>query len=454
MNIYLHCEITIRELDSKLLLAVKAAARGHNVVICEINEFMRGLKSKSIRPGIFHTKSLTPSDDKISIHQTVIDNDFVITSIDEEGGIVDPGYERFAKIRYSEHTLNQSSAAYGWGPEDVNTLKKFYPKFTSKIHMTGSPRADLWSPIFSDYWGIPPNAPKKPYLLISSNINWANNIKPLHETLNTQRNLGYHKRDPEMFRKRIKSMSDDYLKLDAYIEAIKHLAKNKKGYDIVLRPHPVENLEAWKIYLHGIPNVHVIRDGSITPWINNAFAVMHNSCTTAIETTFIGKPLVTYVPFKMVHDWEIPNKLGYKVESLDELSNTLNSIFDNEKLSTQTSHKQIPEILSTKIFLDEKELATDKIIRIWENLENAKLNNSSNLFIFKCHLKAMKLRSFFGSILRGLYPQKFGRNKKNWKYPILNKKDIQQRIVKLQKILKLEKKVTCKFLSDRTFLIS
>ena len=54
---------------------------------------------------------------------------------------------------------------------------------------------------------------------------------------------------------------------------------------------------------------------------------MHNSCTTAIETTFIGKPLVTYVPFKMVHDWEIPNKLGYRVESLDELSNTLNSIF-------------------------------------------------------------------------------------------------------------------------------
>ena len=453
MNIYLNCEIVSRELDSKLLLAVSAAARGHNVVICEVNEIIRGLQSKSIPPGIFHTKSLTPSDNKIARHQTLIDNNFVITSIDEEGGLVDPGYERFAKIRYSEQTINQSSAVYGWGLEDVTTLKEFYPKFLSKIHMTGSPRADLWKTIFSDYWDVPPSAPKKPYLLISSNINFANNIKPLHETISIQRRNGYHKRDPEMFRKRIKSMSDDYLKLDAFIEAIKYLARNDKGYDIVLRPHPAENLEAWKIYLEGIPNVHVIREGSITSWIKNAFAVMHNSCTTAIETTFIGKPLVTYVPFKMVHDWEIPNKLGHLVETLDELSRTLNSIFDNEQSVVKNSNKQIPEILSNKIYLDQKELATDKIIKIWENFENKNLNNSSNFLIFKCHLKVMKLKSLIGSILRGLYPQKFGRNKKNWKYPSLNEKDIQQRVIKLQNILKLQKKVTCKFLSDRTILI-
>ncbi len=453
MNIYLNCEIVSRELDSKLLLAVSAASRGHNVVICEINEIMRGVLSKSIPPGIFHTKSLTPSNDKISRHQILIDNNFVITSIDEEGGLVDPGYERFANIRYSEQTINQSSAVYGWGLEDVKTLKRFYPKFSSKIYMTGSPRADLWKSIFSEYWELPTSAPKKPYLLISSNINFANNIKPLHETISMQRRNGYYKRDPEMFRKRIKSMGDDYRKLDAYIEAIKHLSKNDKGYDIVLRPHPAENLEAWKIYLEGVPNVHVIREGSITSWINNAFAVMHNSCTTAIETTFIGKPLVTYIPFKMVHDWEIPNKLGSRVETLDELSYTVNSIFDKEQSTSRSLNKLIPEILSSKIYLDDKELATDKIIKIWENFENKNLNNNSNLFVFRCHLKVMKLRTFVGSILRALNPQKFGRNKKNWKYPSLNKKDIQQKVVKLQNILKIEKKVTCKFLSDRTILI-
>ena len=38
-------------------------------------------------------------------------------------------------------------------------------------------------------------------------------------------------------------------------------------------------------FISGIPNVHIIREGSITAWVNNAFAVMHNSCTTALEAT-------------------------------------------------------------------------------------------------------------------------------------------------------------------------
>ena len=36
MNIYLHLEISARELDSKLLLAILAAARGHEVVVANI----------------------------------------------------------------------------------------------------------------------------------------------------------------------------------------------------------------------------------------------------------------------------------------------------------------------------------------------------------------------------------------------------------------------------------
>ena len=83
-----------------------------------------------------------------------------------------------------------------------------------------------------------------------------------------------------------------------FIEAIKYLANKNNDYDIVLRPHPTENIEAWKISLENISNVHVIREGSITSWVNNAFTVMHNGCVTALEATFSGKPVVTYIPFK------------------------------------------------------------------------------------------------------------------------------------------------------------
>ena len=36
---------------------------------------------------------------------------------------------------------------------------------------------------------------------------------------------------------------------------------------------------------NGIPNVHVIRDGPIDSWVKNAFAILHNGCTTALEAS-------------------------------------------------------------------------------------------------------------------------------------------------------------------------
>ena len=43
MNIYIQVEITSRELDSKLLLAVLAASHGHQVVVSNLKEITKGV---------------------------------------------------------------------------------------------------------------------------------------------------------------------------------------------------------------------------------------------------------------------------------------------------------------------------------------------------------------------------------------------------------------------------
>ena len=170
MNIYLHVEISARELDSKLLLATIAASRGHTIIVSDLVGIEKGIKSGALAPGIFHTKSLSPHKDKIARHKNIINKGFMITSIDEEGNLNDYGYEGFAKTRYSDQTIEQSTAIFGWGSDDVDTLKKIYSNHSHKIHKTGSPRADLWKPFFSDYWNVPISAPKKPFLLISCHV--------------------------------------------------------------------------------------------------------------------------------------------------------------------------------------------------------------------------------------------------------------------------------------------
>ena len=93
-------------------------------------------------------------------------------------------------------------------------------------------------------------------------------------------------------------MSEEFILLYAFIDAIKKLAYNNNDYDIVLRPHTREPIEAWKLFLKDVLNVHVIKEDTIMPWIKNAFAVLHNSCSTAVEAAVAGIPVISYAPLK------------------------------------------------------------------------------------------------------------------------------------------------------------
>ena len=183
MNIYINVEISDRELDGKLLLAVMAAARGHQVIVSDNSGIDRGFRSKLFAPGIFHTKCITPLDKKVNFHQTLVQNGSLITSIDEEAGLDMVGYEEFSKTRYSEQTIDMSSAVFTWGEDDMEFLEKFYPKHKSKLHKTGSPRIDLLNSSFLEYWKVSKKIPKRPYLLVSSNMGMANYIKPFFQYL-------------------------------------------------------------------------------------------------------------------------------------------------------------------------------------------------------------------------------------------------------------------------------
>lgn len=456
MNIYLHVETIIRELDSKLLLATLAASRGHEVILSDIEGLEKGMKRGVLAPGIYHTKSLTPVKTKITRHQSIIEKGNLITSIDEESGLVWHGYEMFARTRFSEQTIKDASGIFGWGNEDVETLKNIYPNHSSKIHYTGSPRVDLWKPMFAEYWGLPSQTPKRPFLLVVSNMTYANYIMPFSNIIKRERERGHYERDPELFLKNFGVASENYRTTGEFIEAIKYLAKNNNNFDIVLRPHQNEDIQTWKIYLEGTQNVHVIRQGSISAWVKNAFAVMHNGCTTALETTVYGKPLVTYVPYKQNHGNELSNELGHRIENKEDLLQKINTLFDDkENNKNEDLNKSLPEQVSKKIYIDNNELAAEKIVKIWEGLADTKpgLSRSSNWTMYKLLLKAMKFNGIVGRMIRNLSKGRLDFKNDNFKFPPLNSQDIRGRVSRLQKVLGIEENLDCKLISERTVLI-
>tara|TARA_Y100000816_G_scaffold292631_1_gene289349 strand:+ start:7998 stop:9368 length:1371 start_codon:yes stop_codon:yes gene_type:complete len=453
MNIYIDVEIRSRELDAKLLLGVLAASRGHKVLVSHLSEILLGFKTGILAPGIFHTTNLAPTAQKISRHESILKKGSIITSMDEEGGLPDRGYDKFAKVRYSDRTIEQSAAVFGWGSEDTESLKKIYKKYSSKIHSTGSPRADLWKTNFINYWGFPKNMPKRPYLLVSSNMYSISNVTPFYKYYKYLKDSGYSKLDPDFFLNQFKMAAEDSHKTGAFINAINYLANNNNGFDIVLRPHPVENVEAWKVFLEGIDNVYVIHKQSITPWVNNAFAIMHNGCTTAIEATISGKPVITFIPFEQQFGREIPNELGYRAETLEELSKTANSLFNNNISKNPELKPAIPDIISKKFYFDKNELAAEKILKVWEGLDNNKLSNNISWFNFNLLLKFSNLRKATGKIKRKIFPSKFEKYEGNHKFPKLEKHDIYDRVNKMCKVLSIKNKIKCDLISHRTILI-
>jgi surface carbohydrate biosynthesis protein len=458
MNIYLHVEISARELDSKLLLAIIAASRGHQTIVSSLEVIEKGLTKGWLPSGIFHTKSLTPSKTKIFRHQEILNKGSKITSIDEETGIDRFGYDDFSKQRYSDKTIDQSSAIFSWGDEDFETLKKNYKNYSNRIYKTGSPRADLWKRFFSEYWENPKKIMNKPFLLISSNMTVCESIS-FREKIQIMTDAGYFDRSPNLFKEQFIWRSNDYLKAIIFIEAIEHLSKNNNGYEIVFRPHPSENIDCWKVLLKGIPNVHVIREGAINAWVRNSFAVMHHGCTTAIECLISQKPLVTYASSELknhIYQNNLANQLGYIVNSKESLLEKINFLFEESKKKINKKiYKQLPSLILKKVYIDDSELAAEKIIKVWENILEKKTHKPINLIKLRFFIFKMNINRLIGDILKKLFTSRFNSlgTSNNEKFESFDFKEISNKVQKYKEILKINKKIECKLISKQTIII-
>lgn len=437
LKIYLHLEILLRELDSRLLLAVLAASRGHDVILGDMSSLEAGASRGTLTGGVLLTKSLTPSGKKIARHDIFRNQSISITSIDEESGLADYiDYAAFTNRRYSAKTLKQASAAFGWGYQDSDALRASFPEHADIVFTTGSPRVDLWRPQFMAYWEKTPNTPVEPFLLVSSNFRLNGNI-PLHENVSMRRKAGYFSRDDKAYLQFLGYHAEQWKLIAEFVEAIEHLSRNTSGFDVVLRPHPTESVETWRVLLDGLPNVHVIREGGITSWVNHAFAVMHNGCTTAFEATIAGTPVIAYTPFPQEYEKKAPNDLSTRISNPEELLGKVNKIFQSRQAPTRASKgpSSLPQALVEKIYIDDEELAAEKIIRVWESLELVREDKKTDWRRFRFTLLRKKIISLAKMLFRKLVRRANEQSYSSQKFPGFDMREVEAKVGRLAVIL-------------------
>ena len=143
-------------------------------------------------------------------------------------------------------------------------------------------------------------------------------------------------------------------------------------------------------------------------------------------------------------------------KTLDQLLEKVNLLFNDIKtidLKKDKDEEPLSENILKKVYFDKNELSSEKIIKLWESLDNGKFNNSSSLIKLKWFLKILNFKEIIIKVLKKILPSRFRNVKEDWKFPPLNQDEICKRIEKLKNILKIKVKLECKLLSNQTILI-
>ena len=398
-KIYIHCEITKREFEGKLLLSILAANNNFEVYLGNIS----GLESKIDLPsGIFHHTSCVPAKFILDLFKRLKKRNFVISCQDEEGG-VEEVKEFFTKLpkgnfyyRFGEKSLKLVNAIFSWSNFDYDNLIARFPKFKNKIFNTGNPRVDMWSQNLKDAYKD--ESLSKKYILISSNVSGpANNktmmddFKAIHRAYFEDKDLEFEKNKSFYFEQH--SAKTRYM--NVFLSTVINLTKRFKNQKFIFRPHPTENLELWKFLFRKCKNIVVTKENSSTYWMHKSKILIQNGCYTSIEASNLGLDIVTYIP-KEIKKYAKPftASLGFNCLNQKQLFDTMKNILNKQnKKNIKTKKLKNFNKVNSRFHFPSKILNSQKIVEVWldQIKENKIKNNYFNEIYFQIFIFFKKI---------------------------------------------------------------
>ena len=445
-HLYLPLEIKARELESKVLLASEASSRGFSAIIGHNSLLQRGLSSGALPPGLYFDKSL--SRHKYHRLQRLWARGNKIASLDEESGLLSFDYTSFLRERSCHTTTELASAVFCWGTHDAENWRDAYHQFRNKIFISGSPRVDFWRYDFSGYYKEETARLRERFpnlVLIASNLSGSQSYLTLKDLLRQGRANGSitDAKDEERL---IVDYNDNDRMRECFISLVKRISEEFPSFNFVVRPHPVEKVDAWS-GLHEKRNVFVIFSGSITPWIQSANVIIHNGCTSAIEARAINKPVIAFEPFSSRLNREVPNALSFVARTENDVSNALTEMTRRSRAEAENYKPEITDnILGARFCNLTGRPAVERIIDQIERLElpragMPKFNGATWLYAKKFQGARVLDRYFKNDCLI------------TRKYPGLNRLEIESIIEKLASIKRMYENVSVTTLYPGIFKI-
>ena len=307
----LPCLNKVREFDGKLLFSAMAVESGWGVMLG-----YKGFVNLVETPGAVIEMSFKSGN--LDRHERLGRK---ICAWDEEGLVFTSPHD-YCRRRLLDSSIDRMEMGFLWGKNQQGVIRGCKKESKAKFHVTGNPRFDMLRPELREYYAPESERLIRQYgdfILVNSNFATVNEyrgraftmgklrVKQVITTAEDEQN--------ELARERFEEAI-----MAAFIQAIPRLSSEFREFVIIVRPHPSEDFEVWREKTAGLPNVRVVHQGDVIPWLMAARAAIHNSCTTGIQSYLLGKPAVAYLPARSVeYDKDLPNSLSIHAESLDEL---------------------------------------------------------------------------------------------------------------------------------------
>ncbi len=363
-RILLPVEIKTRELDAMILLACFLAERGMEVLVGD-RETIKA-RVHRLHSSIYLGKSVTREMGKYYRH--LLDLGHGVAALDEEGLVI-YSPEIYRTRRLGPETIRLPQALFAWGEENATLWREELDETANRVHVTGNPRFDLLrSPLRQIYREKADELKTRygPYVLFNSNFHWVNTRRAAATRLPDPEDVASGRfpiprfYNPELARYRIRLFR-------AYLDAIPELARAFPDTHFIIRPHPAENPRPWREVTTSLTNCSVLYEGEAVPWILGSQAVLHHSCTTAVEAFVLGKPVVCYRPYRDDDlDPPLPIHLSIQAEDLESLLEIMRQAFISgpdsqarQRRETYLQHHLAPE---------GGKLACERIAQVLENL--------------------------------------------------------------------------------------
>ncbi len=304
-SLLLPIETLNREFDGKLLVALAAAERGFKPIIggrAAIHDSLPALPrsiylSKGVRSGSRPIFSLL---ERFGHSIAAVDEEALVRFSDELFLMkLDP--DAFPRVRI----------LFAWGEDNAELWRRSQWYAGAPILASGNPRTDMMRPELRPFHQPEVDAIRAEFgdfALFNSNFSVVNHFIPNKTRFKVADWVTPEASD--QFRSGM--LAHKQALFERFLEAMPALARAIAPRQLVIRPHPSENADAWRQATAGIANATVLHEGAVVPWLIAARVLIHNGCSSAVEAAAIGTPALAYAPLaSQEFDIWLPNALSH-----------------------------------------------------------------------------------------------------------------------------------------------